>query len=270
VTDPDIHHEYSRIDLDAFLGHLGVAGHAVEDLARTWVSPPTLHRVGQAFDAAGVDLDDYQAITAWVALDQAVAEYVERRGFGDAILPDLCDMHVEHADLGPGLHVPDEELRARLPLVELAEDLARQRGGRLVVGNAAPGGLWGCYSFTPHRGVVVLLDATLGDTDLAETFGHELGHGLDPGRALVTLLGAEVFADALGPMLLDAKPTTVAAADPLVADALEATAGLRHPLYLSVARLLEDVLVEVGATPWLEPELLAARGGPGVKRGPEA
>jgi len=262
--------EYGRLDVDAFLERLGVAGHAVEDLAGAWGERrPTPFRLVLAFAAAGAELDDYQGIRAWVSIDMAVADHQRSQVVGDAIVDAAFVSHLEHGDLGPGLHIPDEDLARRLPLLDLAEDLARHRGDRLVVENRAPDGMWGCITVTPTAGAIVCLDGTLDDDELARTFAHELAHGLDPDDvADVDWRGLEAFADALGAMLLEAEPATVRATVFLVMRALDATAGLRTlKPDGSLASLLEHVLVEVGARLQTGPELLAARhGGPGVNR----
>jgi len=259
--------EYGRLDVEAFLDRLGVAGHGVEDLARTWQARrPSPDRLVLAFAAAGVELDDYQGIVAWVAIDQAVADHQRSQVVGDAIVDAAFVSHLEHGDLGAGLHVPDEDLARRLPLLDLAEDLARHRGGRLVVENRAPDGLWGCISVTPTGGAVVCLDGSLDDVELHKTWAHELGHGLDVDSG-VDWRGSEAFADEMGRLLLEAEPATVKATVFLVMRALEATAPLRAPRPHGISSLLELVLAEVGATRRLEPDLLAAcRAAPGVKR----
>ncbi len=256
--------EYGRLDLDAFLERSGVVGHAVEDLARAW--PFTPDRLVLAFGAAGVELSEYQGTVAWVAIDQDVADHRRSQALHDTLIVALCETHIDHAELGPGLHVPDEELRRRLPLLELAEDLAR-RDGRLIVETVPPGGLWGCISATRTRGTVIRVDATLADGDLEETFAHELAHGLDPD--VVGWRGSEAFADTLGPMLLEAEPASVKAAAFLVLRALDATASVRAPRPDgSISALLEQVLTEVGVTAWAGPQLLAARrGGSGRQPG---
>jgi len=260
------------LDVDAFLARLRIAGHAVEDLVRRWDAPPTPLALALAFADAGAELDDYQAIKAWVILDEAATDHRAAESLRETVLPDLFEAHIDHLDVSPGLHISDE-LAARLPLLELASDLTGHlRTGRLLVEGTAPPGLLGCFSDSgPTLGAVIFLDATVEDDELARTFAHELGHALDPDMAMgrVPSLGREAFADAVGVLLLEVEPATVAAAAPLVARALDATRGRRTPRSAwSLSLLLQDVLVEVGASTWAEPELLAARcGGSGRQPG---
>lgn len=111
------------------------------------------------------------------------------------------------------LLVTAEAERLGLPLLALADDLARSRDQGLVVSvvwfgrGAHTGGL--C---SRDGRLVILLDAGAGPS----TFAHELAHALDE-EPDAPLTRREAFADALGPLLVEHEPATVAEVAPLIA-----------------------------------------------------
>jgi len=234
------------LDVEAFLGRLGADGPDVKALAGAWEARPTPDRLADAFASGGVELDPYEAVVATVALDEALAELAMDREVV-ALAPDVFtpDRAAER-DLEPGLHVAPA-LAGRLPLLELAEDLAAHLGS-LSVETSPPGESTGFTGyFAPHPfGVVILIDDARDDDAVRRTFAHELAHLLDPDRGRVSREGLEALADTLGPALLYAQPATVEEAAVWVAVGVQMVAGLRAPRAAGGVRaILELILLEL-------------------------
>lgn len=248
------------LDVEAFLARLG-CGPNLEDLIELWPIPPD--RLGRALAAAGVDLDDDLVRGVWVRVHERVAE-VELRRTDLNRAPALLEMGVAAALAPePGLHVADD-LQERLPLLGLAEDLARRSpGGHLAVECRPRTGLGanGWFSRTTRAAVIALAD-DLEDDELADVFAHELAHALDPDFDGIDPIGLEAFAYELGPMLLEVAPSCVAEAGFLVARALEATAVARRrrPQSGSVVGVVEWALADLGVVVVAQPEAIAACG----------
>ena len=246
------------IDGAAFLAYLR-CGPNVEDLLELWPLRPD--RLARALEAAGVVVDEPQAIKVWVRLDEQLAA-AELRRIDVEEHPAIVAAALSAAVTPePGLHV-DEELAGRLPLLELAKDLARRSPcHRLAVERTSAGALGarGYFNRSPYAAVIVLAD-NLDGQELAEVFAHELAHGLDPDLHGIDGLGLEAFAEALWPLLLEAEPRTVAEAGFLVARALEESAGARRtrPASGTVASLLEWALADAGVLVMAVPETVAA------------
>lgn len=102
-----------------------------------------------------------------------------------------------------------------LPLLDLAADVGRLHArGRLIVGTDWIDGALGHYD--GERGSIVLnLEALDGWGAVVSCWAHELGHALDP-EGSEDPAERERFANALGPLLIEYEPGSVAAAGPLV------------------------------------------------------
>lgn len=117
---------------------------------------------------------------------------------------------------------------AGLPLLPLAADLARHRGGLTVDARTLPPGIAGRY----NRGLrLVVLDLDQGG---AARWPHELAHALDPDlpRAGAVDLD-ERFADDLSTLLVEHKPSSIDDASPLIE---QVRAGCRHQVLASKTR----------------------------------
>ncbi len=106
----------------------------------------------------------------------------------------------------------DDELADRLApwLLELARDVARVRGGLVMVeaelGRAAAG-----IARVALEPPVVELASGLTGHELARVVAHELGHVVDRACTARTVHERETFADRLAEMALEHRPRTVAA-----------------------------------------------------------
>ena len=250
----------STLDAESFLGYLR-CGPEMRDLVALWPLCPD--RLTRALDAAGVIVDDREAIEVWVRLDEQLAA-AERRRIDVEDHPAIIDAATAAALAPePGLHV-DEDLVDLLPLLELAEDLARRSPGRRLTVERHPGdaiGVRGYFTRSSYAALVVL-DAALEGQELVEVWAHELAHGLDPDLDGVDGLGIEAFAEALAPLLLEVEPGTVAEAGFLVARALEEASGCRRsrPTSGSVGGVLRWALADAGVVVVAVPETVAACG----------
>lgn len=107
-----------------------------------------------------------------------------------------------------------EPYRSRLPLQDLADDIARL-AGKLVVGfEALPSDIGG-LCWRDDRGVAIIVDVVtdalekLGET-VESTWAHELAHAIDPTFHASAREVREAFAVTMTPLLLGAEPATVA------------------------------------------------------------
>ena len=109
----------------------------------------------------------------------------------------------------------DDSLQA-LPLLELAADVARHFGKLVVACESLPpltgGGLFG----RRIGGAVIVLDLATMARPLEDVWAHELGHAIDTVWHGHLSADREVFADALGALLLVERPASLTEAVPLV------------------------------------------------------
>lgn len=127
----------------------------------------------------------------------------------------------------PGLVLCERLRAAELPLVAFATSAAaRQPAGRLTATVGALSPALGTYARSPCGGHIVVDDDQLGGEQLAHTWAHELAHALDPDFGTDD---AEAWAEQLGPMLLEAEPVDLAAAEPLIEATMAAIGRRREP-----------------------------------------
>lgn len=118
-----------------------------------------------------------------------------------------------------------------LPLLPLAEDVAGRYKAFDVLTGEIPYDLAAFFAQRADVAIIVLDPATierLGRT-VGEAFAHELAHAIDHldgrvrrghhARSRRVSHRLELFANALGPLLLDHEPATLRAARPLIAAA---------------------------------------------------
>jgi hypothetical protein len=239
------------IDAAAFMAVLASPGRqceptvaALEDL---W--PVSPDRLGRALTAAGVDVDEDDAVESFLRIDEQLVLESERnrtvsKNPGQAAL--IKAAQDDQGAIGR-LHI-SWSLLDLLPLIPLARDIAFEFKGLSVRkvdsaritparGVATPGGL-------TDRAVVLLSD-DLSPTELPLVWAHELGHLLDFRPWVVAHDRSEAFADDLAWRLLEHEPITMAQAAPLIGEALQATEDLRWPEAHSLTALLEWSVAEI-------------------------
>jgi hypothetical protein len=217
------------LDVDALLAGLGsTSGEAtVAELGVIWPGV-TPDRLALALAAAAVRIDEHEAISVWIAIDEQLAAGVAREVAFEtgAILVQARAPEIQGLSVGPGLeHLPLRALAADIAKHEPAGWLRVERQDRLV----KAGHLGGFFARSTQGSMIVLNGGRQGDLWVAMTFAHELAHALDPELTEVASAGQEAFAIALGELLLEDRPTTVNECAPLIAAVLQETAALRTP-----------------------------------------
>lgn len=240
------------LDVEAFLATLAGPGRGVEasvaGLTELWQPPPSPWRLQRAFEAAGADVDEWEAGELQVRLGEELAlEDARRDVLPNTAIKDLVAIGCQNR--GSGLTVSDD-LAARLPLMGLAADVAADLGSLSVVhvdsARIAP------YGGAAIRGgctdsAVVLLSRDLTPLALRLMWIHELSHVLDPRPWGVSEGQAEAFAHELGDRLWESRsePNSLDEVAPLIGDALLATLDLTWPEASTLDALLEWVIAEV-------------------------
>ncbi len=241
----------ATLDVEAFRRAIGLhgPGDGLEQLRTAWPLSPD--RIRWAYRVAGVRLVDSQALEAAVLFGEQLATVANRTDASIETISQvdvLFEAAVSVLDAEPGLIV-DGDLGSRLPLLDLAADIAHlQPGGRLVVSSGRPQGCRGIYSRSSRLGVIVL-DSSLEGQDLADVFGHELAHAVDPNHGEVDEPALEAFAYALGPVIANRRPASLAELSPLIAATLDSIRPNRRPrsACTDLDALVRWVAVEVGA-----------------------
>ncbi|HEY5024446.1 MAG TPA: hypothetical protein VII76_05670 [Acidimicrobiales bacterium] len=250
------------LDVDAFLDDLGADGRDVKALVRAWEARPTPGRLQNAFRAGGVELiDPFDAVVAMAALEEALLDlHIDAE-----VASTLPEAVLEDFSTEPGvLQIDPCLVDRRLPLIPLAEDIARGCGGLRI--KARQSGRGAYCTVVRNLGASVVLEASYDDRAIGDSMSHELAHLLDPLWGRVAPVGMEDFAHALAPLLRTEEPATVQEAAPLVQQALEASDGRRSPRAPAaegVRGIVELILLELAARRMPVPELAARHGGSG-------
>lgn len=233
------------LDVDIFLAVVRAAGDDLEALAAAWPAITPDRLAFAVAESSGLSLDDDERLDLFALVREQLAEIDHRREVFSTLAPSVADAYFGLADRPTGLHLGAGA--EKLPLLDLAGDVARREPtGKLSVHVAerpSPLGA-GCFSRS-KAGAIICLDEGLTTKRLAESWGHELAHAVDP--HVVDPANAEAFANHLGPVLLELAPATVEEAAMAIARTLSAVRP--HPRTVpsgsTVAALLDWALGQV-------------------------